>query len=152
MKKILSNVLIITFLIMSVFGCQNTSPKKAVTADTPYYSVTTGSFERDRNAYMNLDAKIPKITYSNSDGSELIDSLNVEIESDLNKLINEAKTRALDTYETYLQSAKDNAKKDVESKIAELETKYSSILGEEEKNILSRLNADEIDNYSFSNM
>jgi hypothetical protein len=101
---------------------------------------------------MNLDAKIPKITYSNSDGSELIDSLNVEIESDLNKLINEAMTRALDTYETYLQSAKDNAKKDVENKIAELETKYSSILSEEEKNILSRLNADEIDNYSFSNM
>ena len=152
MKKILSNVLVITLLVLSVFGCENTSPKKAITADTPYYSVTTGSFELDRNAYMNLDVKIPKITYSNNEGSELIDSLNVEIESNLNSLINESKTKALETYEAYLQSAKDNAKKDIENKISELEVKYRSVLGEEEKNILSKLDADEISNYSFSNM
>lgn len=152
MKKMLSNVLVITLLILSVFGCENTSSKKVITADTPYYSVTTGSFERDRNAYMNLDVKIPKITYSNNEGSELIDSLNVEIESNLNSLINEAKTKALETYETYLQSAKDNAKKDIENKISELEVKYRSVLGEEEKNILSKLDADELSNYSFSNM
>lgn len=152
MKKILSNVLIITLLIMSVFGCQNTSPKKAITADTPYYSVTTGSFERDRNAYMNLDIKIPKITYSNNNGSELIDSLNAEIESNLNKLVDEAKSRALETYETYLKSAKDNAKKDIENKISELQTKYDSVLGEKEKDLLSKLNADDIANFSFSNM
>lgn len=152
MKKILSNVLIITLLILSAFGCENTSPKKTITADTPYYSVTTGSFERDRNAYMSLDIKIPKITYSNNEGSELIDSLNTEIESNLNKLIAEAKTRAQETYETYLKSAKDNVKKDIDNKISELETKYKSVLGKEEKEILSKLNADDIVNYSFSNM
>ena len=152
MKKVLSNVLIITFLIMSVFGCQNTSPKKAITADTPYYSVTTGSFERDRNAYMNLDIKIPKITYSNNNGSELIDSLNAEIESNLNKLVDEAKSKALETYETYLKSAKDNAKKDIENRISEIQSKYSSVLGEKEKDLLSKLDADDIANYSFSNM
>ena len=101
---------------------------------------------------MNLDIKIPKITYSNNNGSELIDSLNAEIESDLNSLITDAKKKALETYETYLKSAKDNAKNDVENKLSELENKYKSVLGEEEKNILSKLNADEIANYSFSNM
>lgn len=152
MKRILSNVLIITLLILSVFGCENTSTKKTITADTPYYSVTTGSFERDRNAYIYSDIKIPKITYSNNNGSELIDSLNAEIEAKLNSLINEAKARALETYETYLKSAKDNAKRDIENRISELETKYKPVLGEEERNILSKLNADEIANYSFSNM
>lgn len=151
MKKILTNILLISLLISSLFACNNKAPK-TITADTPYYSVTTGSFERSRNVYMSLDIKIPKITYSNNGGNELIDSLNADIESSLTALINEAKNKAQETYETYLQSAKDNVKKDIENKIAELESKYQSVIGKEEKEMLEKLSADDISNFSFSNM
>ena len=151
MKKILTNILLISLLISSLSACNNKVPK-TITADTPYYSVTTGSFERNRNVYMSLDIKIPKITYSNNGGNELIDSLNADIESSLTALINEAKNKAQETYETYLQSAKDNVKKDIENKIAELESKYQSVIGKEEKEMLEKLSADDISNFSFSNM
>lgn len=152
MKKMLTNILLISLLLVNVFACNQKGVQKTVTADTPYYSVTTGSFERSGNSYMSLDIKIPKITYSNNVGNELIDSLNADIESNLTSLIEDAKKKALDTYETYLQSAKDNVKRDIENKIAELETKYQSVIGKEEKDILAKLNADEISNFSFSNM
>ena len=151
-KKILSNVLVVAMVTTCLFGCENAQKVKTITADTPYYSVTTGSFERDRNVYMDLDIKIPMITYSNKDGTDLIDSLNQEIESSLTSLIDSAKETALNTYETYLQSAKDNAKKDIEDKIAELTSKYESILGDTEKELLSNLNADSITNYPFLDM
>ena len=80
-KRIISMILLVSMLIFSLFGCSNFTSKKAITADTPYYSVTTGSYEQDRNVYMDLDIKIPKITYSNTDGNELMDSLNKDIES-----------------------------------------------------------------------
>ena len=150
-KKILSIVLLISMMIFSIFGCTNPT-QKLVTADTPYYSVTTGSYEQDKNVYMKLDIKIPKITYSNSDGNELMDSLNKDIETSLNSLIDDAKNNALSTYETYLQSAKDNARKDIENRIAEIENKYKSVIGDTEKEMLSNLNADVISNFSFSNM
>ena len=152
MKKMLSNVLLISMLVSSLSACSNVKTPKTITADTPYYSVTAGSFERSKNAYMNWDIKIPKITYSNNDGNELIDTLNADIESNLTTLINEAKDRAISTYETYLQSAKDNAKKDVENRISDLEKKYKSVIGDTEKEILSKLNADDIFKYSMSNM
>lgn len=150
-KRIISIILLVSMMAFSIFGC--TSPnQKLVTADTPYYSVTTGSYEQDRNVYMKLDIKIPKITYSNTDGNELMDSLNKDIESSLNTLIDDAKKNALSTYETYLQSAKDNARKDIENKIAEIENKYKSVIGDAEKEILSNLSADDVSNFSFSNM
>ena len=151
-KKMLSVILLIAIVASSIYGCKNNQQIKTITIDTPYYSVTTGSFESNRNVYMDLDIKIPKITYSNNNETDLIDSLNNEIESSLTSLIDDAKERALNTYETYLQSAKDNAKKDIEDRIAELSSIYESVLGDEEKDILSKLTADDIANYSFSNM
>lgn len=151
-KRIISMILLVSMLIFSLFGCSNFTSKKAITADTPYYSVTTGSYEQDRNVYMDLDIKIPKITYSNTDGNELMDSLNKNIESSLKSLIDEAKNKALSTYESYLQSAKDNARRDIENRIAEIENKYKSVIGDTEKEILSNLSADDISNFSFSNM
>ena len=152
MKKILTNILLISILLTNISACSQNIIKKTITADSPYYSVTTGSFKRYENAYMNLDIKIPKITYSNNGGNELIDSLNNDIESSLNTLIDEAMENALNTYKTYLQSAKDNVKKDIENKIAEIESKYQSVIGQEEKDMLSKLSADDISNFSFSNM
>lgn len=152
MKKILTNILLISILLANISACSQNIIKKTITADSPYYSVTTGSFKRSENAYMNLDIKIPKITYSNNGGNELIDSLNNDIESSLNTLIDEAMENALNTYKTYLQSAKDNVKKDIENKIAEIESKYQSVIGQEEKDMLSKLSADDISNFSFSNM
>lgn len=152
MKKMLSNILIITLLILNIFGCEKVENTKLINADTPYYSVTTGAFERDRNVYMNLDVKIPKITYSGTANDELVDSLNANISSALTELIEEAKTNALKTYESYLESAKNNAKKDIENRITDLETKYQSVLGDTEREILSRANADDLINYSFSSM
>lgn len=152
MKKILTNILLISILLTNISACSQNIIKKTITADSPYYSVTTGSFKRYENAYMNLDIKIPKITYSNNGGNELIDSLNNDIESSLNTLIDEAIENALNTYKTYLQSAKDNVKKDIENKIAEIESKYQSVIGQEEKDMLSKLSADDISNFSFSNM
>ena len=152
MKKILTNILLISILLANTSACSQNIIKKTITADSPYYSVTTGSFKRYENAYMNLDIKIPKITYSNNGGNELIDSLNNDIESSLNTLIDEAMENALNTYKTYLQSAKDNVKNDIENKIAEIESKYQSVIGQEEKDMLSKLSADDISNFSFSNM
>lgn len=151
-KRTLSKIILFILIAVNIFGCGTTKTAKTITADTPYYSVTTGSFERDRNVYMALDIKIPKITYSGEATDELMDSLNAEIESNLTSLIDEAKNRASNTFETYLQSAKDNAKRDIENKLSELENKYQSVLGKEEKDLLSRLTADDIINYSFSNM
>ena len=150
-KKTISIILLVSILVFSIFGCNNTY-QKTVNADTPYYSVTTGSYEQDKNVYMNLDIKIPKITYSNSDGNELIDTLNANIDSSLKTLISDAKTRALSTYETYLESAKENARKEIENRITEIENKYQSVIGDTEKEILSNLNGDIISNFSFSNM
>ncbi len=152
MKKILTNILLISILLTNISACSQNNIKKTITADSPYYSVTTGSFKRSENAYMNLDIKIPKITYSNNGGNELIDSLNNDIESSLNTLIAEAMENALNTYKTYLQSAKDNVKKDIENKIAEIGSKYQSVIGQEEKDMLSKLSADDISNFSFSSM
>ena len=151
-KRTLSRIILFVLIAVNIFGCETTKTAKTVTTDTPYYSVTTGSFERDRNVYMALDIKIPKITYSGTATDELMDSLNVEIESNLTSLIDEAKNRASDTFQTYLQSAKDNAKRDIENKLSELESKYQSVLGKEEKELLSKLTADDIANYSFSSM
>lgn len=151
-NKKLTIIGLFSLISLTISACNTIRPVKNISIDTPYYSVTTGKFDKDRNAYMNYDIKIPKITYSNSDGNELIDALNLEIETSLTKLIDDAKARALNTYETYLQSAKDNAKKDIENKIADLESKYKSVIGQEEKDILSKLNADDLDSFSFSNM
>ena len=137
-SRILGTILILSVASQSI-SCNKIKVQNTITADTTYYSVTTGSFERDKNSYMNIDIRIPKITYSNNEGSEIIDSLNTTIESNLNSLISEAKERALDTYNSYLKSAKDNAKQDIENKINSLKSKYESVLGETEIEILSNL-------------
>lgn len=148
-SKKFSIIILISMVLVNVLGCQNTKPQKTISPDTPYYSVTIGSYEKSSNHYMNVDIEMPKITYSNQAGSALIDPLNTEIENSLNSLIDEAKDNALSTYNAYIDSAKVNAKKDIESKILKLRSKYIDILDEEEKEFLSKLTADNLDEMRF---
>ena len=145
-KKIISISLIIAMLMPNMLACDNIAKKtsKPITADTPYYSVTIGNEIRERNVYMDLEIEIPKITYSNEENNALIDSINTEIESKLNTLINEAKENASKTYTTYLESAKENAKKDIEYKLSEIKNKYKNIIGEEEVKQLSEFTVDDV--------
>ena len=152
-KKIISIMLIVT-ISLNLFACENINQdKKTITADTTYYSVTIGSRERDSLVYMNLDIEIPKITYSNNDGVELIDSVNAEISNKLTSLINDAKEKALATYETYIESAKNNAKTEIENKIKIIKNKYKNIIGDEEVELLSELTNDDVvrNPYDFFN-
>ena len=144
-------IILISMILVNILGCQSATPKKAITADTPYYSVTIGSYEKSNNHYMNLDIELPRITYSNDSGSALIDPLNAEIETNLNQLINEAKDKALNTYETYIESAKTNAKNEVKNKVAKLKEKYKDILGEDELQLLSDFNVDDLETMHFRN-
>ena len=138
-KRLISILLSLIIVMSSLVSCNDKKNSKVITANTPYYSVVIGSSNREKNVYMNLDIEFPKITYSNNDGSELIDPINAEIEKELSALVETAKENALATYETYLTSAKDNAKKDLEDRIANLEKKYDGIIDKDGTELLSDL-------------
>ena len=110
-SKKFSIIILISMVLVNILGCQNFKQQKTISPDTPYYSVTIGSYEKSSNHYMNVDIEMPKITYSNQSGSALIDPLNAEIENSLNELITKAKDNALTTYNAYIVSAKANAKR-----------------------------------------
>ncbi len=148
-SKKISIIILISMLLVNILGCQNIKSKKTISPDTPYYSVTIGSYEKSSNHYMNVDIEMPKITYSNESGSALIDPLNIEIENSLNELISKAKDNALTTYNTYIESAKANAKKDIETKIEKLKSKYMDIISDEEKEFVSKLTADNLNEMRF---
>ena len=148
-SKKLSIIILISMVLVNVFGCQNFKQQKTISPDTPYYSVTIGSYEKSSNHYMNVDIEMPKITYSNQSGSALIDPLNAVIENSLNELITNAKDNALTTYNAYIVSAKANAKKDIEAKIEKLKSKYMDILSDEEKEFISKLTADNLNEMRY---
>lgn len=148
-SKKFSIIILISMVLVNILGCQNFKQQKTISPDTPYYSVTIGSYEKSSNHYMNVDIEMPKITYSNQSGSALIDPLNIEIENSLNELISKAKDNALTTYNTYIESAKANAKKDIEAKIEKLKSKYMDILSDEEKEFISKLTADNLNEMRF---
>lgn len=148
-SKKFSIIILISMVLVNILGCQNFKQQKTISPDTPYYSVTIGSYEKSSNHYMNVDIEMPKITYSNQSGSALIDPLNAEIENSLNELITKAKDNALTTYNAYIVSAKANAKKDIEAKIEKLKSKYMDILSDEEKEFVSKLTADNLNEMRY---
>lgn len=149
-NKKLTALIIISIIATNLVACNTVvKTEKEINTETPYYSVTIGSYEKSHNTYMNLDIEVPKITYSNDSASLLIDPLNAEIEESLNKLIDEAKTTALSTYESYIESAKSNAKKEIETKINNLKEKYKNILGEEEVKLISEFTIDDLERMPF---
>ena len=76
-SKKFSIIILISMVLVNILGCQNFKQQKTISPDTPYYSVTIGSYEKSSNHYMNVDIEMPKITYSNQSGSALIDPLNI---------------------------------------------------------------------------
>lgn len=149
-NKSLNTLIIVSLIATNLFACKSDfQTKKAISTDTPYYSVTIGSYEKSSNTYMNLDIEMPKITYSNNISSTLIDPLNAEIENSLNTLIEESKKKALSTYESYIESAKSNAKKDVENHINNLKEKYKNVIGDEEVKLISDFTVDDLERRPF---
>ena len=148
-SKKLSIIILISMILVNILGCKNFKQQKTISPNTPYYSVTIGSYEKSSNHYMNVDIEMPKITYSNQSGSALIDPLNAEIENSLNNLIAKAKENAFSTYNAYIESAKANAKKDINTKIKKLKDKYMDILSDEEKEFISKLTADNLNEMRF---
>ena len=149
-NKTLSSLIIVSLIMTSLSACNlNIKSQKAIGPDTPYYSVTIGSYDKSKNTYMNLDVEVPKITYSNESASSLIDPINAEIDTSLNTIIEEAKNKALATYESYIESAKTNAKKDIENRINNLKEKYKNVLGDEEVKLISEFSVDDLERKPF---
>ena len=143
-KKNLAAILTISILFSTtICSCnyknENSSTQNKIDANTPYYSITTSFAGHERNSYMDVDVKIPKITYSGKDEDELFDGINEEIYNNLSKLILEAEDNAYITYKEYLETAKNNFKEDYKNKLLHLKEKYKGIIEETELNMIDTL-------------
>ena len=130
-KKYIS--LFLTFLLISttLCSCTNiTTSKKSQNTTKAYYSVTAESIGYEINHYMELSARIPKITYSGIEKDELIDSINEEIYSKISKLVSEARESALEAYNSYVKTARNNTQMDQDAKLSDLDTKYRDVFNE----------------------
>ena len=135
-NKRMALIITISMILSSLFACSKTDGvNKAISYDTPYYSVTTGSIEKNRDMYMDLNIKIPKIAYYNIDKDDLIDSVNEEIETSINKIIDEAKSNAYETFKSYIESVKQNTTDD-DMVFGHTSTKDLIIPGLHNKNII----------------
>ena len=130
--------LILTFILISttLLSCKG-SNSSAQNANLPYYSITSESISHERNYYMELDIRIPKITYSGVESDELIDSINEEISTKISGLISDAKATALDSYNSYIETARNNAQNEFNTKLEELDTKYDEVFKEADVNGLT---------------
>lgn len=150
MKRLLSLTLVTLLIIVNV-GCNQLSGNTATTnvenqvkTDDTYYSVTNAYTTHDKNFYMELDVKIPKIEYSNEDNDALIDPINEEILNTITELIENAKSDAMDTYEVYLSSAEENIKIERDKRIKDLKSKYKNIIGTDEVKAIANVMNTEI--------
>ncbi len=136
MKKAqISKILILALILASLSSCTSIETPKVddtVSYDPTYYSITTAENRYEKNHYRELNIKIPKITYSGVESDALIDSINDEISNSLNKLISEAEENALNTYDSYLTTAKNNIITDATNKLKNIKSKYKSIIGHDE--------------------
>lgn len=154
-KKRLAIVLVVSFMLNLLSACENIDAAKqilgqknagnqSVSTESPYFYVTNGSVIKERNHYMELEVKIPKIEYSNEDSDPVFDTINKEIESDINKVIEDCKENAYKTYVAYLDTAKTNIKNERDKKINELKVKYKSVLEDNEVKAIAKLLGEEI--------
>lgn len=141
-KQIISIYIIISLIATSLSACSNgvVSEQKNVETTTinnsSYYSITNAKYLNSENDYMTLNVKIPKIVCSNDENNSLFDEINEELEKNINSIVNEAKSTAKKTYESYLKTAKNNAIKDRNDKIKKLLTKYEGIITNDDKDFL----------------
>lgn len=136
MKKAqISKVLVLALILANLSSCISMEPPRidvTVSITSTYYSITTAENRYDKNHYRELNIKIPKITYSGIESDALMDSINDEISSSLNKLINEAEKNALNNYSSYLTTAKKNIIIDATNRLKSIKNKYKSIIGHDE--------------------
>ena len=145
-KQKIAIILAFSLIAFNIYGCANISAlvsvyntANAVTADTPYYSVTNAETLNYNNFYLNLNAEIPKITYSSKDNDSLIDPINESIYSDVTAMLKEATSTALTTFETYLETAKKNIQTEKDLSLIKIKNKYKDIIGEAELNAIKEL-------------
>ena len=145
-KQKIAIILAFSLIAFNIYGCANisalvsvSSTANAVTADTPYYSVTNAETLNYNNFYLNLNAEIPKITYSSKDNDSLIDPINESIYSDVTAMLKEATSTALTTFETYLETAKKNIQTEKDLSLIKIKNKYKDIIGEAELNAIKEL-------------
>ena len=143
MKKFkLSAILIVATIISSIYSCSNRNTldnQKEISINMPYYSITTAKSYHYSNYYVDIDVKIPKISYTNVSSDELFDSINNEIYTTITELIDSANDNSLTTFKTYLETAKNNIINDRNKKIEALKDKYREVIGENEENEIAKI-------------
>lgn len=98
----------------------------------PYYSITTQYASHRVNYFMDVDIKIPKITYTGIERDELFDSINDELYNNITKLVKDAMNESFNSYTDYLETAKSNVLIEQESRMRGLKTKYKDVIGDKE--------------------
>ena len=98
----------------------------------PYYSITTQYASHRVNYFMDVDIKIPKITYTGIERDELFDSINDELYNNITKLVKDAMNESFNSYTDYLETAKSNVLIEQESRMRGLKTKYKDVISDKE--------------------
>ena len=141
-KKNISFILTLALISSILSSCRSTV-KVAVFATIseipkveneaiPYYSITTQYASHRVNYFMDVDIKIPKITYKGIESDELLDSINDELYNNITKLAKDAMNESFNSYTDYLETAKSNVLSEQESKMRGLKTKYKDVIGDKE--------------------
>lgn len=140
-KNQIGYLLIISLLISTLSACtnaiENSDNATAIMPNATYYSVTTGDAYHEKNHYMDVDIRIPKITYTGTSSDVLFDTINDEMHDKLSNLIDTAKNNAENSYKKYLETAKNNIISDRDLRLNSLEEKYKNVITETEIGIIN---------------
>lgn len=140
-KNQIGYLLIISLLIGTLNACtnaiENSDNSTAMMPNATYYSVTTGDAYHEKNHYMDVDIRIPKITYTGTSSDMLFDTINDEMHDKLSNLIDTAKNNAENSYKKYLETAKNNIISDRDLRLNSLEEKYKNVITETEIGIIN---------------
>lgn len=141
-RKNISFILILSLISSIIVSCSK-PPRNEIIATLaelpkveneiiPYYSITTQYASHRVNYFMDVDIKIPKITYTGVENDKLFDSINNELYENITKLVKDAMNESLDVYSDYLETAKANVLEEQERRMRGLKTKYKDVIGEKE--------------------
>ena len=141
-KKSLSIILILSLISSILISCRGavkvevfatiSEIPKVENEIIPYYSITTQYASHRVNYFMDVDIKIPKITYTGIERDELFDSINDELYSNITTLVKDAMNESFNSYTDYLETAKSNVLIEQESRMRGLKTKYKDVIGDKE--------------------
>lgn len=141
-KKSLSIILILSLISSILISCRGavkvevfatiSEIPKVKNEIIPYYSITTQYASHRVNYFMDVDIKIPKITYTGIERDELFDSMNDELYSNITTLVKDAMNESFNSYTDYLETAKSNVLIEQENRMRGLKTKYKDVIGDKE--------------------